>query len=739
MNPLHQRFTRGLMTALSVLMLAACATSYPPKLLVDKAAQAVRANEPSFEVAHSSAPVVLIGDNQENFNVGLPHIVINTGVDLFAAVTVRPPQQPLFGRQTLAYAIQETGVEPILHLGDIIDHSCETELEGIFELFNDAQRTGKPWAAIMGNHDGLFNGVLNQPSIQHITTFSSYGWRVRCRKLNLPTIQADAAKHIANDKLFIRDISDLCLEAVNFLAHPRFGLPGQPRRDKQLDVLKDKTCTSVLSTKLDAPLNSSAEAHEHPKIADFASSNVSKDQIIERYLAQLKQGSTFMDKTGINPFNDGRESFLLEATRPESFVQRVEGVVLNREPNCNRGSCPQFTRSYFIQSILLPQQTGTKKFRLLLLDTTHTGQEFDRIDATVWRSSPGDIGFVGGNQADQYAAEIERHKDSILIIGGHHPWGVLDKNSKERVAQAICRIKNPLIYLSAHTHNGFWAEHTIRCGSDSKRKLLELNISSLADWPIAFKRLSFEVNADASFIRVKAPNLPAAAKTLTSNESAGGSDDLLAAWQANVCTAVTEDIRKENRAALDMLQASDARSILFGTFFYQWRVSGSKRIQLYRSSLDVHSSSLRILSASYRDPIFAQEFSDISVGFMPAKCAEKLNASDALRCHSEHLKEAGRSGDVKRIVAEYDMATVVLEDFRRKLRAKESVGQLSKHSRNLMACLHVEAAHQDAVLAPAERNPVNNCQFIEQVLTSNVSGLGDELNNLCQNKRGELR
>ena len=146
------RSPRALMAGLLPVLLLACATkNYPPREQVDQAAQAVSKTEPSFEVAHSTAPIVLVGDNQENYNVSLPHIVINTGVDLLVSVTVRPPQHSLFGRQTLAYAIQETGVEPILHLGDIVDHSCSTELGGIFELFNDAHRAGKPWAAIMGN------------------------------------------------------------------------------------------------------------------------------------------------------------------------------------------------------------------------------------------------------------------------------------------------------------------------------------------------------------------------------------------------------------------------------------------------------------------------------------------------------------------------------------------------------------------------------------------------------------
>lgn len=738
MKLLPWRLPRVLMTGLFPVLFVACATkNYPPQEQVVQAAQALSKTEPIFEVAHSTAPIVLVGDNQENFNLSLPHIVINTGVDLLVSVTVRPPQHSLFGRQTLAYAIQETGAEPILHLGDIVDHSCDTELGGIFELFNDARRAGKPWAAIMGNHDGLFNGLLNQPSIERRTIVSSYGWRVRCRKVNLPPMEASVSRHVAEDRLFLRGVEDECLEAVNFLSHPKFGQLGHPKRAKSLTEFAQRDCVDALSRRLGIALNSDAEPYKHPRIVDFASSNASKDQIIERYLTQLASGSSFAVKGRMRSFSNDPESFLLEATSSESFVQRVVGAVLDREPNCNEGICPQFTRSYFIQSILLPQKSGDKKFRLLLLDTTHTAVEFDRNDV-FWRNSPGDIGFVGQNQVDLYSAEIERHKDAVLVLGGHHPWGALDRSSKQRVAQAICRIKNPLIYLSAHTHNGYWAEHALQCGAGT-RKLIELNISSLADWPIAFKRLTFEANADASLIRIKAPNLPADANAASSGSSAKSSSELLSAWKGKVCASVTDDIRKENFAALDALKTSDAVSVLQGMLLYSWQFTDGKRMQLYRSSLDVHASSLRILSAAYSDAVFAKEFSGFSVGAMPENCASSPLAAEALRCHSSHLQAARNSGDINRIVAEYDRATVVLEDFRRKLRAREAARALSTHSRNLMSCLHVEAAHHDATSLKGSLNPVNSCQFIEQVVASNAGGLGVELDNLCQNKRGELR
>lgn len=731
--------TRVSMMLTSMALLSACATSYPPLSQVDQAAQAMRAFEPAFAVVHASAPIILVGDNQENYNLGLPHYAVNSGVDLLAPVAVRPPQHSLFGRQTLAYAIQETGNDPIVHLGDFLDHSCDTELGGIFELFNQAQQSGKPWAGIMGNHDGLFNGLLNQPSIERRSALSSYGWRLRCRKVNMPSTPADTLNFALQDRVLHRNATDACLEAVLFLAHRRFSVPGHPRSASAQKTLID--CAETFSAVLGAPLDNIHDAPRNPKLVSYASSNISKDQIVERYLASLQRGDRFTNKHNSQPTMGGLEPLALEAVNPTDFVQRVEGGVVSREPLCNNDFCPGFTRSYLLQSLLLPQQLGTKQFRLLLLDTTHTEKEFARWDVLL-RRSPGDVGFVGERQAEQFGVEVTKHKDAILILGGHHPWSSLDKSSHERVANAICKINHPLIYLSAHTHNGFWSEHTIACGDKGMRRMLELNISSLADWPIAFKRISFEANADASLIRVNAPNQPTRTATSTStySKSLNGSSELLQAWRDRVCTAVPEEVRSLSESEQYALSELDSKAVLRDTVFYTFLAKQAQTTHLYRSDIDIRVSSLRILSAGYKDPLFATEFSALDMSAMSADCASRSSISEALTCQSKYLTDAENSRDVKHIRRTFDQATLVLDDFRRMLRTKEHSAALTKHSRNLMACLHVEAAYRDAMRKePKEHSPINSCQFIEQVVASTVNGLGKDLNNLCQNKREELR
>jgi hypothetical protein len=48
-------------------------------------------------------------------------------VDAFVEVTHRPPEQPLFGRRIVEWALQQHPGEPYIHLGDVLDLSCRVE------------------------------------------------------------------------------------------------------------------------------------------------------------------------------------------------------------------------------------------------------------------------------------------------------------------------------------------------------------------------------------------------------------------------------------------------------------------------------------------------------------------------------------------------------------------------------------------------------------------------------------
>jgi hypothetical protein len=117
------------------------------------------------------------------------------------------------------------------------------------------------------------------------------------------------------------------------------------------------------------------------------------------------------------------------------------------------------------------------------------------------------------------------------------------------------RLDHPLVYLSAHTHSGFWAVHRAL----ARQPLLELNVSSPSDWPIAYRRISFAYDEDARRLLVRGELMPHGEKPSTTYA------DLLAAWEAETCagSGVPTELVKEFDLAV-VKQQRDSRGSLLG-------------------------------------------------------------------------------------------------------------------------------------------------------------------------------
>jgi hypothetical protein len=87
-------------------------------------------------------------------------------------------------------------------------------------------------------------------------------------------------------------------------------------------------------------------------------------------------------------------------------------------------------------------------------------------------------------------------------------------------------VKNPVVYISAHTHSGFWKQHDIGNG----RHLLELNVSSLADWPVAFRTLQVRATPDRKLLQIDAPVNGIAGELRTPWGQLSSSARLIAQW-----------------------------------------------------------------------------------------------------------------------------------------------------------------------------------------------------------------
>jgi hypothetical protein len=73
----------------------------------------------------------------------------------YVEVAQRPPEQPPFGRRILEWALLADPETPVIHLGDLLDMSCESEMDRMSKVFATAWQ---PKAIRPGNHDGFFLG-----------------------------------------------------------------------------------------------------------------------------------------------------------------------------------------------------------------------------------------------------------------------------------------------------------------------------------------------------------------------------------------------------------------------------------------------------------------------------------------------------------------------------------------------------------------------------------------------------
>ena len=84
-------------------------------------------------------PIILVGDTQEHESTGFPLYQSDGAVDSYVEVAQRPPEQPLFGRRLLEWAIESHPDEPMVHLGDVIDLSCQSEHRRMQKIFEKAK------------------------------------------------------------------------------------------------------------------------------------------------------------------------------------------------------------------------------------------------------------------------------------------------------------------------------------------------------------------------------------------------------------------------------------------------------------------------------------------------------------------------------------------------------------------------------------------------------------------------
>jgi hypothetical protein len=428
-----QHAVRAVHTVLiaSMLALVGCASFTP---------QPGPGIEPPARYADLTLPIVALGDTQEHESTGYPLHDNDSAIDAYVEVAQRPPEQPLFGRRILEWALASHPDEPYLHLGDVMDLSCRSEADRILRILRNAGRQG---AILPGNHDGLMFGIYGYNILNAVLDGEARQWNQACRR----GAASDDARH--------------------------------------------KGAREALS----------------------------KRDFIAVYLAE--QARRTQDAAGLPlPAGEGPQRLSWRNPDPRAFLSAVEASLLDGY---------RYADSFVAQRLRMPAAPGaTREVLVIGLDTNQAGALVSTWD-TIRGRSPGSMGHV---HFDQVAAitpwvdEAVRNK-AIVVFAGHHNWVSLGLPTRLLLRNLMSRLDQPLVYLSAHTHRGFWAVHTAL----DRRPLLELNVSSLSDWPIAYRRISFAYDEAAQRLLVRGALMPG-------GRPVGSDADLLAAWNEQACARI---------------------------------------------------------------------------------------------------------------------------------------------------------------------------------------------------------
>jgi hypothetical protein len=127
-----------------------------------------------------TTPFIALGDTQEHVATGYPLHDNDSAIDAYIEVAQRPPEQILFGRRVMEWALHSMREgEPFLHLGDVMDLSCRIEAERMAHIFRAARHAG---AVLPGNHDGLFFGIYAINLFDVNLNTAARKWNHACRR-----------------------------------------------------------------------------------------------------------------------------------------------------------------------------------------------------------------------------------------------------------------------------------------------------------------------------------------------------------------------------------------------------------------------------------------------------------------------------------------------------------------------------------------------------------------------------
>ncbi|MHC4959442.1 MAG: metallophosphoesterase [Planctomycetota bacterium] len=215
---------------------------------------------------------------------------------------------------------------------------------------------------------------------------------------------------------------------------------------------------------------------------------VSKDRFIRLYVAELlKQREpgcvSLRAALGDQPlpldfdWKNGRDGFL----------KRIAWHIDEKRP----------WRSYIVQCVDMTGTGGKDVYevRMVMLDSCQY-QRQPKLLPNAWRSFPvvynaGLTGEMLPNQLRVVRGWLDEMKaaDQIGVFACHHPFEGLASRSQSAVG-FLWREYAVGLLLTAHTHGGFFAHHSL--GGDADE--IEINIGSTTDWPMEWRVVQGHTN-----------------------------------------------------------------------------------------------------------------------------------------------------------------------------------------------------------------------------------------------------
>lgn len=266
--------------------------------------------------------------------------------------------------------------------------------------------------------------------------------------------------------------------------------------------------------------------------------------------------------------------------------------------------------------------------------------------------------------------------------------------------------------------------------------LTELNVSSLADWPLSYRTLQFRAPADLSWIRIVSPALP----TPAGQPSASSLDDLRSAWSTQACQGVSDEVRSGVEAAV--IKQNKDRTNYLEALAIGLTTGGLRRQLLYRDFFNNTRTAILALSSLARaDSAFSGELErQINPGRFSKECRPSANLSESaadlmhkrLECEANLVptKLLPTLTDTWRAA---DRSAGLVAAFHSKIAQHDHNSEpLNEKRTRIMACIHTLAAETDYRVSGIRRSDeARPCQFIAERVARR--SLRDGKRNICAN------